>query len=170
MCVASKPEERTAASCDAATTGSTTNDDPQPVFALKMLLAGPSMAGKTSLKNYLMGLAKVLADKDTERTIGLEIARVVLPDPRGRARRGIELNLYDAGGHDEYQEMQQVFVTPNTLYLLLWNVAKRPDEGQDARSFEREMVAQLVRWALIIQSCAPGSTVRSHSAPCSHAI
>ena len=113
----------------------------------------------------------MLADEDTERTIGLEIARVMLPDPQGRARRGILLVVYDVGGHDEYQEMQQVFVTPNTLYLLLWNVAKQPAEGQDVRSFERERVAQQVRWAQIIQSCAPGSMVRSSSAsPCFHTL
>ena len=55
--------------------------------------------------------------------------------------------------------MQQVFVTPNGLTLLLWNVAKRPAEGQDEAAFEREMVAQQVHWAQIIQSSAPGSTV-----------
>ena len=85
---------------------------------------------------------------------------VVLPDPQGRAPRGIVLIVYDAGGHDEYQEMQQVFVTTDTLYILLWNVAKRPVEGQDERAFQREMVSQQVQWAQIIQSCAPGSTVR----------
>ena len=138
------------------------HDDPQPTFKLKVLLAGPSMAGKTSVRNRMMGRpeAEVLADADTERTIGLDIAQVVLPDPQGRAPRGIVLVVYDAGGHDEYQEMQQVFVTTDTLYILLWNVAKRPVEGQDERAFQREMVAQQVQWAQIIQSCAPGSTVR----------
>ena len=138
------------------------HDDPQPTFKLKVLLAGPSMAGKTSVRNRMMGLpeAEVLADADTERTIGLDIAQVVLPDPQGRAPRGIVLVVYDAGGHDEYQEMQQVFVTTDTLYILLWNVAKRPVEGQDERAFQREMVSQQVQWAQIIQSCAPGSTVR----------
>jgi hypothetical protein len=138
------------------------HDDPQPCFKLKVLLAGASMAGKTSIRNRLMGRPEeeVLADADTERTIGLDIAQVVLPDPQGRAPRGILLIVYDAGGHDEYQEMQQVFVTTDTLYILLWNLAKRPAEGQDERAFQREMVAQQVHWAQIIQSCAPGSTVR----------
>ena len=139
------------------------HDDPQPTFKLKVLLAGPSMAGKSSILNRLLGLpeAEVLTDADTERTIGLNIAPgVVLLDPEGRAPHGIVLVVYDAGGHDEYQEMQQVFVTPNTANLLLWNVARRPAEGQDVRSFERERVAQQVQWAQIIQSCAPGSTVR----------
>ena len=44
--------------------------------------------------------------------------------------------------------------------VLLWNVAKRPREGQDEQAFQREMVGQQVQWVQIIQSCAPGSTVR----------
>ena len=138
------------------------HDDPQPCFKLKVLLAGASMAGKTSMRNRLMGRAKVLAEKDTERTIGLDIAPgVALPDPQGRAPHGILLIVYDAGGHDEYQEMQQVFVTPDALNFLVWDLAKRPAEGQEEQAFQREMVAQQVHWAQIIQSCAPGSTVRS---------
>ena len=137
------------------------HDDPQPCFKLKVLLAGASMAGKTSMRNRLMGRAKVLAEKDTERTIGLDIAPgVALPDPQGRAPHGILLIVYDAGGHDEYQEMQQVFVTPDALNFLVWDLAKRPAEGQEEQAFQREMVAQQVHWAQIIQSCAPGSTVR----------
>jgi hypothetical protein len=139
------------------------HDDPQPCFKLKVLLAGASMAGKTSIRNRLMGRPEeeVLADADTERTIGLDIAQVVLPDPQGRAPHGILLIVYDAGGHDEYQEMQQVFVTPDALNFLVWDLAKRPAEGQEEQAFQREMVAQQVHWAQIIQSCAPGSTVRS---------
>jgi hypothetical protein len=57
--------------------------------------------------------------------------------------------------------MQQVFVTPDALNFLVWDLAKRPAEGQEERAFQREMVAQQVHWAQIIQSCAPGSTVRS---------
>ena len=138
------------------------HDDPQPTFKLKVLLAGPSMAGKTSVRNRMMGLpeAEVLADADTERTIGLDIAQVVLPDSQRRAPRGIVLVVYDAGGHDGYREMLQVFVTEDMVSLLLWNLARRPSEGQDEETFERESVAQQVQWAQIIQSCAPGSTVR----------
>ena len=66
------------------------HDDPKPTFKLKLLLAGPSMAGKSSLARALMGEARRLTDAVTERTIGLEIVRFVLPDPRGRAPAGVE--------------------------------------------------------------------------------
>ena len=75
------------------------HDDPQPNFKLKVLLAGPSMAGKSSILNRLLGKLKVLTERDTERTIGLHIAPgVVLLDPQGRAPHGIVLVVYDAGG------------------------------------------------------------------------
>ena len=79
------------------------NDDPQPQYKIKLLLAGPSLAGKSSALRRLLNRTDVLTDVDTERTIGLDIQRLWLPDPFGRAPEGIELVCYDAGGHDEYQ-------------------------------------------------------------------
>ena len=60
----------------------------------------------------------------------------------------------------------QRFVTPDGLCVLMWNVAKRPEEGEDEEEFERKMVAEQVHWAQIIQSCAPGSTVSPRLSIC----
>ena len=57
---------------------------------------------------------------------------------------------YDAGGHDEYQEMLKPFVTEATLNVLLCPVA------EEITATLRE---QIVRWALTIQGSAPGSTL-----------
>ena len=48
--------------------------------------------------------------------------QVVLSDPRSPG--DLQLTAYDAGGHEEYQEMHSIFLTKETLYLLLWNVAQ----------------------------------------------
>eukprot|EP01045_Picozoa_sp_COSAG04_P012313 COSAG04_NODE_824_length_10051_cov_4.830687_2_plen_1826_part_00 len=125
------------------------NDDPQPSFSLKLLLAGPSMAGKSSLVRGLMRKAVTLTTID-QRTIGLEIEKLTLRDPAGRAPNGIEFIAYDAGGHDEYMEIHQIFVTSDTLFLLLWNLKKE---------ITPQMVEELARWATLIQTCAPGSKV-----------
>jgi GTPase SAR1 family protein len=82
----------------------------------------------------------------------------VLRDPSGRATRVVFL-VYDAGGHDEYQEMHQIFVTGDTLYLLVWNLAKLPRPGQSERELQRELVEQQAAWATLIQTVAPGSMV-----------
>ena len=61
-----------------------------------------------------------------------------------------------------------MFVSPNGLTLLLWNVAGRAAEGEDEEAFELAVVAELVSWAQIIQSSAPGSTVRHDQARSRH--
>ena len=63
------------------------HDARRPCFSLKLLLAGPSMAGKSSMLQSLLRKDKTLMAPD-ERTIGLEIERLVLPDPSGRAVGG----------------------------------------------------------------------------------
>eukprot|EP01049_Picozoa_sp_SAG25_P005687 SAG25_NODE_396_length_8539_cov_5.889336_3_plen_1378_part_01 len=130
------------------------HDDPQPSHALKLVMAGPSMAGKTSLLNALrLGEAR-LTDALTGRTIGLDIKVLVLRDPR--APGGIRFLCYDAGGHDEYQEMHQMFLSPNTLYLLVWNVARVPvgDTAEARREHEK-----LTGWVNLIQTYCPGAKV-----------
>ena len=77
------------------------HDDAHHNFSLKLVLAGPSEAGKSSLLRALHGGEYQLMRPD-ERTIGLDIERLVLLDPRGRAPApGVSFLAYDAGGHDE---------------------------------------------------------------------
>jgi len=119
-----------------------TYDDPHRNFSLKLLLAGPTEAGKSSLLRALHGRPKLM-DPD-ERTIGLDIEELVLADPR--APSGVRFLAYDAGGHDEYQEMHQSFLTGDTLYALLWDISRSVQDN-------------LIRWVTLISTCAPGSTV-----------
>eukprot|EP01043_Picozoa_sp_COSAG02_P066053 COSAG02_NODE_10157_length_2007_cov_1.589099_1_plen_563_part_01 len=133
------------------------HDDPQPAFVLKLFVAGSSMAGKSSLLRALMRKADTLTARD-ERTIGLDIEELVLPDPHGRAPEGVTFLAYDSGGHDEYQEVQQSFHTPNTLYLLLWDISK-PHPGPNMQAEPEMIIQKLVRLAAQIQTCAPGSKV-----------
>ena len=58
---------------------------------------------------------------------------------------------YDAGGHDEYQEMHQTFLSQNTLYILVWNVAL----ASEAHRLEEKLAS----WATLLQTCAPGARV-----------
>eukprot|EP01050_Picozoa_sp_SAG11_P004316 SAG11_NODE_273_length_11315_cov_38.599412_5_plen_1009_part_00 len=115
--------------------------------SLKVVLVGPTEAGKTSLLRALMfGEQRKLADKDTERTIGLDIYRLVL----GHLGNGvpIELVVYDAGGHGEYQELMQAFFSSDALYLLFWDISK---------PLLQPIAAELSRWVALIASSAPGA-------------
>jgi GTPase SAR1 family protein len=124
--------------------------NPKPSYVLKTVLAGPTMAGKTSLLNALRGLERRLTDPKHGRTIGLDIGRLELRDARA-GRYTVIFLTYDAGGHDEYQEMHQTFLSHNTLYILVWNVALESDDHQ----LEEKMAS----WATLLQTCAPGSRV-----------
>ena len=62
----------------------------------------------------------------------------------GRAVGGIVFLAYDAGGHDEYMEIHQTFFTDNTLFLLVWNLAPRPADGQDMAALTAQMAEELV--------------------------
>ena len=67
---------------------------------------------------------------DTLTTLVCASQPIELWDPRAVGSRIIFL-AYDAGGHDEYQEMLQCFFTPDTLYILVWNIAL-PDSESNA--------------------------------------
>jgi hypothetical protein len=123
-------------------------DDPHRSYRLKLVLGGPSCAGKSSLLRALLGHDERLTRKD-ERTIGLETARLLIPDARCAPEAGVHFFCYDAGGHDEYHEMLQwTFTGDGTLYVLIYNVSC-PDAS----------LRQLTRWATLIATCAPGASV-----------
>jgi ankyrin repeat protein len=82
------------------------HDNPTPCFVLKLALIGPSMGGKSSLLRALPRDAHPLTDATTKRTIGLDITRVVLSDPNGRAPQGIRFVCYDSSGHDQHKDIQ----------------------------------------------------------------
>ena len=58
------------------------HDGPRPSYSLKVVLAGPSMAGKSSLLNALRLREAQLTHPEHGRTIGLDIERIELYDPR----------------------------------------------------------------------------------------
>ena len=79
-------------------------EQPARRYRFKLVLAGPTMAGKTSLAAALREGARArLADADTGRTIGLAIKELRMRDPRVRGGGGglLRGNIFDAGGHEQ---------------------------------------------------------------------
>jgi GTPase SAR1 family protein len=126
-------------------------------YSMKLIVAGPSMAGKSSLVAKLFEKKAALTTPD-ERTIGLDILRIVIPDPFGRAPNGVEFLTYDTGGHDEYQEMNQPFMSLAGILLAFDASRPRADDQDKAAVFERTL-EQLVVLAMSIQACTPGAKV-----------
>ena len=81
---------------------------------LRVQVIGNSGAGKTSLINsLLMGQSKLTEPE--ERTEGVEI-RKWFPDP---TNEDLELEMWDFGGHMEYQSVSHYFVEEHSLFLLV---------------------------------------------------
>ena len=125
------------------------------------MLAGPSMAGKSSLLDGLVAGEARLTTPDG-RTVGLDIKMLQLDDHRRRTHNGLKLRFscYDAGGHDEYADVHNLFFSLDALYMLLCDLSKpRPDDANKAIQIE-DTVSKLVQWATSIQAYAPGSVVQ----------
>ena len=86
---------------------------------LRVLVIGNSGAGKTSLVNRLLLGKKRLTEED-ERTEGVEI-RKWYPDP---ANEDLELEIWDFGGHMEYQSVSHYFFEEHSLFLLVVDVSE----------------------------------------------
>src|SRR5204863_2245324 len=75
-----------------------------------------------------------------------ETHRLLLPHP---TEPGVEmqLNAWDFGGQDILHATHQFFLTPNSLYLLVWKTR----EGYEG--------SQMQYWLDTIQAKAPGASV-----------
>ena len=86
---------------------------------LRMLVLGNTNAGKTSLVNGLLMQEEGLTGKE-ERTEGIEI-RKWYPDPQNK---DLELEIWDFGGHMEYQSVSHYFLEEHSLFLLVVDVSE----------------------------------------------
>ena len=85
---------------------------------LRVLVLGNTNAGKMSLvTGLLMGISR-LSGKE-ERTEGIEI-RKWYPDP---TNKDLELEMWDFGGHMEYQSVSHYFIEEHSLFLLVVDVS-----------------------------------------------
>jgi internalin A len=95
--------------------------DAEALYEAKLLLVGEGRAGKTTL------IARLRGEKfqpDRPFTHGIELGQLRIAHPAERAT--MTLHTWDFGGQDVYQPTHQLFLTPNALYLLVWN------PGQDS--------------------------------------
>ena len=108
----------------------------------KMILIGTVKAGKTSLRNALMlGRSKLTAEH--ERTWVLERH---LWEPESMTR----VQILDFGGHHIYQAAHHMFLTPEALHLLVFDIS----------CFRSELYDEFIsNWLDAIMDRAPGATI-----------
>ncbi|CAM9762095.1 unnamed protein product [Chrysoparadoxa australica] len=98
---------------------------------LKVVLTGEAYAGKTSLYNHVRnheeGLKETPLEPHSKRT------KIAVKQPGVIRRNEIDMNIWDFGGQSEYFGYHQLFLSPNTLNVLVVNL-ERFNEEDDHRS------------------------------------
>ena len=95
--------------------------DAEARYEAKLLLVGDPEAGKSSLIARLRG-ERFLPGRSA--THGIELGWLQLQHPSEPTT--ITLRTWDFGGQELYQATQQLFMTPQAVYLLVWD-ARRGD-------------------------------------------
>lgn len=112
-------------------------------YEAKLMIVGEGGVGKSSLLRALQGKGFVQGLKTTH---GVDVQSYRLPHPQ-KPEAIITLNVWDFGGQQIYHTTHQFFMTPRSLYLLVWNA--RGDTEQ----------ARLDHWLRNIQILAPDAPV-----------
>lgn len=108
----------------------------------KMILIGAAKAGKTSLRNALiLGRSKLTAED--ERTWVLE-RHLWEPEP------DLRVQVLDFGGHHIYSAAHHMFLTPEALHILVFDLSKYRPEHYDS------MVGN---WLDAIMDRSPGAVI-----------
>lgn len=92
------------------------NLDPYINKEVKLILAGNSNAGKSTLVKYL---TDGVVDKQLSSTHWMEIKNWENPFPDNPNIENIR--IFDFGGQEYYHDTHHLFLTNNTAYLLLWD-------------------------------------------------
>ena len=108
---------------------------------MKLMLVGYANRGKTTLIARLQG-----KDYGDESTVGVDVSEWWYRSSVGR--RNFRFSIWDFGGQEEYYATHQIFLSKNSLYLLLFSL-KHGDKG----------VEELRPWLNNIALRAPHSCV-----------
>eukprot|EP00752_Nemacystus_decipiens_P014395 g12804.t1 len=118
--------------------------DAEEIQSLKVVFAGHSGAGKTSLiKTILTGSGK-LAQVNELETVGVEVSDF---NSAGRSTK-----LYDLAGQVDYYGLHQLFMTERAVYVMTWDAAKYLHRKE-------ELVEELMGWISALHLRAPYCTV-----------
>ncbi|CAL1529200.1 unnamed protein product [Lymnaea stagnalis] len=128
---------------------------------MNLMLVGFHKIGKTSLLQRLCERGKIKAHPTHWRdrvnksegskqssllsTVGIDINELVLDR---RSRGAVHFRTWDFGGQREYYATHQYFLSPRSLYLVVWSII----EGERG-------VESLLQWLVNIQARAPGAPV-----------
>jgi len=85
-----------------------------PLREAKLMILGESYAGKSNLRNYIMGEN---FDPDKSATIGIHIDHL----PLQIAEKNYRINIWDFGGQWMQEQVHRFFITEECVYVLMVN-------------------------------------------------
>ena len=97
----------------------------RPLYEMKLVVVGREGRGKTTL---IRRLQKDYVSSKNVATVGIEISKTkvmasdTMKKPFGVGGRVITFHTWDFGGQKEYYATHQCFITPATLYLLIFSL------------------------------------------------
>jgi len=103
-------------------------------------LVGNGEVGKTSIRLKLLD-SKATLPKKKDRTQGLDIVpyelKALSPDLTGLEDAiDFQLNIWDFGGQGKYREVQQLFFSPQSLYLFVTACDDTPEDKESYVTFD----------------------------------
>jgi Ran GTPase-activating protein (RanGAP) involved in mRNA processing and transport len=132
----------------------------------KMMLVGLGEAGKTSFLNAIRSADGKSASIDrADRTVGIDLhawepdtatLEAALGAERAGTLAGLRINACDMAGQDEYGVTHQLFLTPRSFYVLVFDAKRAHDDGE-SREARQDSVD---RWLESIQARSPAAQVR----------
>lgn len=87
----------------------------------KMILLGEPRAGKTTLQKYLMGFP---INENEESTPDIQISSWKPFETDNNGRENIKINLWDFGGQEIQYSLHKLFMTEDTLYVIVLDSTK----------------------------------------------
>ena len=98
----------------------------KPIYEMKMIVVGREGRGKTTL------IRRLQRDYITNRnisTVGIQISKTRLQSSDNRkpfsvGNKSLTFHTWDFGGQQEYYATHQCFITPATLYLLVFSLER----------------------------------------------
>ncbi|XP_063675586.1 leucine-rich repeat serine/threonine-protein kinase 2-like isoform X2 [Bolinopsis microptera] len=108
----------------------------KPLYEMKLIVVGREGQGKTTL---IKRLQKEYTSNKNISTVGIQISKTRLQGSEGTRKpfgvggRTLVFHTWDFGGQQEYYATHQCFITPATLYILVFSLSSGVSATEELR-------------------------------------
>jgi len=89
------------------------------LYEAKIVIVGAGESGKTTLIRKLLNPGHPVPNPDDKRTEGIRITSLPFNTMMNGVNKDLIAHVWDFGGQELYHTTHQLFLTPDTLYILL---------------------------------------------------